>query len=129
MKKLITMFLVLLFISSIFFVSCGTTPAFLPSIPCVEAQYHIGERMTVYGVVASTNYAAGSIGQPTFLYLGQPYPNKIFIVVIWGEDRVNFPEPPGTYYQGEIIHVTGLITENQGVPQIEVTSPSQIRVE
>ncbi|MEW6141613.1 MAG: hypothetical protein AB1597_00445 [Chloroflexota bacterium] len=84
--------------------------------------------MTVYGPVASTTYAARSNGQPTFLNLGRPYPNQGFTVVIWGRDRSKFPSSPEKFYEGKTISVTGLIEEYRDVPEIIVTSPSQIEV-
>ena len=50
-----------------------------------------------------------------------------FVVIIWGEHRGNFPQPPESYYAGKTIYVTGLITEYNGIPQIEVTYPSEIQ--
>ena len=99
----------------------------IEGISCYEAKNHIGERTTVYGTVVSTNYAGGSSGQPTFLNMCYAYPNPDrFTVVIWGENRGNFPQPPEDYYDGKTIYVSGLIFHYDGVPEIEVTSPSQI---
>jgi uncharacterized repeat protein (TIGR02543 family) len=97
------------------------------AISCYEAKNHIGERTTVYGTVVDTNYASGSSGKPTFLNMCYSYPNpNRFTVVIWGENRVEFSQPPEDYYDGKTIYVSGLIVSCQGVPEIEVTSPSQI---
>jgi DNA/RNA endonuclease YhcR with UshA esterase domain len=93
-----------------------------------QASSYIGQRMTVYGPVASTNYAARSNGQPTFLNLGRPYPEQGFTVVIWGRDRSKFPSAPEKYYAGKTVHVTGLVEEYRGVPEIIVTDPGQIEV-
>lgn len=126
--------LVLLLVSSV--ISCDaltvtTTPeeTELPSnaISWDEAKYHIGERTTVYGLVVDTYWASGSSGLPTFLNIGRPYPDpERFTVVIWIGNRANFPQPPESYYLGKTIYVTGLITEYNGIPQIEATDPSQI---
>jgi hypothetical protein len=97
------------------------------AISCYEAKNYIGERTTVYGTVVDTNYASGSSGKPTFLNMCYSYPNpNRFTVVIWGENRVEFSQPPEDYYDGKTIYVSGLIVSCQGVPEIEVTSPSQI---
>ncbi|MEW5857599.1 MAG: hypothetical protein AB1861_09490 [Cyanobacteriota bacterium] len=94
-----------------------------------EARYHIGERTTVYGPVASTYWATGSKGQPTFINLGNAYPNtNRFTAIIWVQNRGNFSFAPESYYGGKTISVTGLIVDYEGVPEIEVTSPSQIQV-
>lgn len=92
-----------------------------------EAKHHIGERTTVYGPVVDTHWASGSKGKPTFLNMGKPYPDtERFTVVIWIQNRGNFPQAPEVYYLGKIIYVTGLITEYEGISQIEVRDPSQI---
>jgi len=97
------------------------------AISCYEAKNHIGERTTVYGTVVSTNYASGSSGKPTFLNMCYAYPNpNRFTVVIWDDNRDKFPQPPEDYYNAKTIYVSGLIVLYDGVPEIEVTSPSQI---
>jgi hypothetical protein len=91
-----------------------------------QAQHHIGERATVCGKVASARHASDSRGQPTFLDLDGPYPDQIFTVVIWGEHRDKFSEPPERLYRDKRLCVTGEITSHRDVPQIVVTAPSQI---
>ena len=92
-----------------------------------QAKDHIGERTTVYGPVVDTYYASGSSGRPTFLNIGNSYPNpNRFTVVIWGANRGKFAQPPEDYFLGKTICVTGLVVTHDGVPQIEVTSPDQI---
>ena len=101
------------------------------AIPWYEAKDHIGEWATennpVYGPVVGASYRPDISGQPTWLNIGEDYPSQNrFVVIIWGENRGNFPQAPEDYYLGKTIYVTGLITEYNGVPQIEVTSPDQI---
>ena len=94
-----------------------------------EAEYHIGERTTVYGPVVDTHWTSSSSGEPTFLNIGKPYPDPDrFTVVIWIQNRSNFSQAPEVYYLSKDIHVTGLITEYRGIAQIEVSNPSQIQV-
>lgn len=113
----------------------STTPAPKPTpqtqqqqaIPWDKAKYHIGDRTTVYGPVVDTAWASGSKGKPTFLNIGKRYPDpERFTVVIWIQNRGNFPQAPESYYLGKTIYVTGMITEYKGTPQIEVKGPSQI---
>lgn len=100
---------------------------FANAISCYEAKNHVGERTTVYGTVVSTKYAGGSSGKPTFLDMCYAYPDpNRFTVVIWDENRGKFPQPPEDYYDSKTIYVSGLIVLYNGVPEIEVTSPSQI---
>lgn len=92
-----------------------------------EAAQHIGETVTVCGLVVDTRYASSSRGRPTFLNLDKPYPKQVFTVVIWGEDRDKFGEPEEKYRDKHIC-VTGKIRSYRGVPQIQVTDPKQIEV-
>ena len=92
-----------------------------------EAKDHIGERTTVCGPIVSAMWATGSTGKPTFLNIGKPYPDPSrFTVVIWEDYRANFPQAPEVYYSGKTICVTGLIVPYDGVPEIEVKTPTQI---
>jgi len=96
-----------------------------------KAKDHIGDRTTVCGPVAGTKYGATSSGKPTWLNIGKDYPSsERFVVIIWGENRGNFPQAPEVYYLGKTIYVSGLIREypkGSGRAQIEVTDPSQIQ--
>src|SRR6266568_7920828 len=99
-------------------------------LTAAEAKDHMGETATVCGNVVSTRYAASTEGQPTFLYLDQTYPNKIFTVVIWGSKRSKFGKfaTPEVEYRERQICVTGKITKYGSVPEITADSPLQIAV-
>jgi len=96
-----------------------------------EAKNHIGERVTennpVYGPVVGTSYRPDIGGQPTWLNIGEDYPSQNrFVVIIWGDNRGDFPQAPEDYYLGKTIYVTGLIEYYGGVAEIQVASPDQI---
>jgi DNA/RNA endonuclease YhcR with UshA esterase domain len=90
-----------------------------------EAKEHFGETATVCGEVVSTRYADSTKGQPTFLNLDKPYPNQIFTVVIWGNNRSKFGTPENDF-KGKRICVTGKITAYAGLPEIVADEPKQI---
>jgi DNA/RNA endonuclease YhcR with UshA esterase domain len=94
----------------------------------LEAKDHIGESATVCGTVVSSRYAASTKGQPTFLNLEKQYPNQIFTVVIWGNNRSRFGTPE-TEYKGKRICVTGKIADYRGVPEIVASDPEEIKAE
>jgi len=98
-------------------------------ISAVDAAKYVGKSVTVCGRVALADYVVSSIGRPTYLNLDRPYPNHIFTVIIWGENRSSFPTPPEKAYSGKKICVNGTVTSFQEEPQIVVTIPSQITVE
>src|SRR5579864_3863503 len=79
-------------------------------LTALEAKDHVSEKATVCGKVASTRYAATIHGKPTFLNLDKPYPNQVFTVLIWGENREQFGAPEEMYRDKQIC-VTGKITE------------------
>jgi hypothetical protein len=91
-----------------------------------EARQHMGEHATVCGVVASASYAERARGQPTFLNLDKPYPNQIFTIVIWGENRAKFGAPESKYLDKRIC-VSGLIRNYHGEPETMPSDPSQIQ--
>jgi hypothetical protein len=93
-----------------------------------EAKEHYGETATVCGDVASTRYADSTKGQPTFLNLDKPYPNQVFTVVIWGNNRSKFGTPENDY-KGKRVCVSGKITAYAGLPEIVADEPKQITVE
>ncbi len=97
-------------------------------ITAAEAKGHIGEEVTVCGKVASTRFASSTRGQPTFLNIDKPYPNQVFTVIIWGNNRDRFGNPE-VLYRDKRICVTGKVTEYRGGAEIEARVPSQITIE
>lgn len=98
------------------------------SLTAAEAKNHIGEQAIVCGKVVSTRYAENVRGKPTFLNFDQPYPNQIFTVVIWGNDRPKFGSPE-TGYRGKSVCVSGLVNEYRGLPEVVAQEPAQIKLQ
>jgi len=108
---------------------CATeTAGAADRISAQQAAAHVGETLTVCGLVASTNYAVRSKGQPTYLNLERPYPNQAFTVLIWGTERRKFGEPENALL-GKRICATGTIKAYRGKPEIVATEPTQIAVQ
>ena len=93
-----------------------------------EAKEHFGDTATVCGAVVSTRYADSTKGQPTFLNLDKPYPNHVFTIVIWGNDRSKFGTPEKDYDRKRVC-VTGKITAYAGLPEIVADEPKQIKLD
>jgi hypothetical protein len=83
---------------------------------------HLGEPVRVRARIASVVYARSSRGRPTFINLGRAYPSsKRVTLVIWGEDRSNFPRAPERMFRrGMAVCAQGVPSLYRGVPQIEV---------
>jgi DNA/RNA endonuclease YhcR with UshA esterase domain len=109
-------------------VALATPAAAQKKLTAAEAKDHVGETATVCGSVVSTRYAASTKGQPTFLNLDKPYPNQVFTVLIWGENRSKFGTPESEY-KGKRICIAGKITEYRGAPEIVATDPQQMRAD
>jgi hypothetical protein len=82
-------------------------------LTAAEAKNHLGETATVCGRVASARFAEKAKGLPTFMNLDMPYPHQIFIIVIWGTDRLKFGNPERTYRDKNVC-VSRKITSHRG---------------
>lgn len=91
-----------------------------------DAAKHIGEKVTVCDKVFSTKLITPS--NMTFLDLGGFHPNQLITVVIKGEDRGKFKNPPEDYYKGKNVCVTGMIIDYKGKPEIVVSDSTQIKI-
>ena len=95
-----------------------------------DTSQHIGETQTVCGKVVESIYAISNEKHPTLLYLDQHYPNYVFAVLIWGEDRENFSGSPKMMYRDKDICVTGKIELSfKNKTHIVVKEPSQIQIQ
>jgi len=96
-------------------------------ISCAEAQAFVGQRRCLCGPVVRANNAANSRGAPTFLDLDEKYPSpRRCEILIWGNNRANFPEPPETAYRGKRVCVTGVLVSYNGILEIEARSQADI---
>ena len=64
-----------------------------------------------------------SRGKPTFINLDSAYPDQLFTILVWEEDRLKVGALPRS---GAHLCATGLIDYYHGVPQIVVRSSGQI---
>jgi len=109
------------------FVASASADA-VPEVPASEAMAYVGKTATVCGRVMSASHIGSVKGGPTFLNLDKPYPEQVFTVVIWNQNRGKFERPPERMFDGREVCVTGKIQTYRGKPQIEVTEPEQIRL-
>jgi len=92
------------------------------TLSAAQAKSHEGESATVCGIVSGEHTATRSKGEPTFINLDSAYPNEVFTIVVWGDDRKNVGTLPPTKSR---VCVTGLIKDYRGVPEIIVRSSGQ----
>jgi hypothetical protein len=108
-----------LFVAALLVTSTGETQTFTAA----QARMHDGETATVCGVVASERTAVESKGKPTFINLDSAYPDALFTVVVWEEDRQKVGTIPPLQAH---MCARGLIAYYHGVPQIIVRTRGQI---
>ncbi|MCP9752901.1 hypothetical protein [Ferruginibacter sp. HRS2-29] len=96
------------------------------AIPIDSIASYMGKKVTICSKVFGSKYFENSKRQPTFLNVGAAYPGNPLTVVVFGEDRKNFPEAPEKMYHQKEICVTGELIEYKGKPEIIVNSPEQI---
>ena len=84
------------------------------TISATEASQHVGQHETVCGEVAGEHTAANSRGTPTFINLDKPYPNQVFTILIWGDNRASV----GQFPESGRVCVSGIIAECRGKPEI-----------
>lgn len=95
----------------------------------LQAGEHVGETVTVCGVVLDTKYLSDSQRKPTFLNFDKPFPHHTFTAVIVNEARAGFAEAPEVAFKGKKVCVTGVIKISHSRPEMEVTNASQIEVD
>lgn len=92
----------------------------------LQAKYHVGEECKVCGTVVSTKYNQKGKGSPTYINLDKKFPNHVFTITIWGDDRKNFGFEPELELMKKVICVQGVVKTFKNVPQMSLQSESQV---
>lgn len=114
-------------LSRVFSGSIPTAPEI--SISSSDAMQHIGVYAEVCGPVANTSFREDIDGSPTFLNFDHPYPNQLFTVLIWGENRNSWQQAPELLYRDQSVCVIGTIKLFEDDPEIIAESPDQITIQ
>jgi DNA/RNA endonuclease YhcR with UshA esterase domain len=97
--------------------------AFAETITPAEARQHVGQSVTVEGIVSDVNTTdrAGV----TFLDIGGHYPDNVFTAVIFKDDASKFPNVDAL--AGKTIDVTGTVKLYMGRPEMILNDAGQIK--
>jgi DNA/RNA endonuclease YhcR with UshA esterase domain len=120
MKK-ITLFI------SIFTILAGTKAFSQTNITAKDAAKHLNEKVTVCDQAYGGKFLSGS--NITLIDIGASHPEELLTLLIKGDDRKKFKNPPETDLKGKKICVTGQIIDYKGKPEIVITDPDQIKVQ
>lgn len=94
-----------------------------------EAATHDGQRVAVTGPVADATYEPDVEGEPTFVNVGNTYPDgDRFDVVIFPDVRAQRAAPPENELPGERVCVIGEVDVRDGVPQIVLRDATDLAV-
>jgi hypothetical protein len=104
-------------------VLCCSSISPCQALTAARAREHDGQNATVCGIVASELQASDSKGKPTFINLDAAYPDQIFTVVVWEEDRPKLGALPRLFTH---MCAKGIISYFHGVPQIVVRNREQM---
>jgi DNA/RNA endonuclease YhcR with UshA esterase domain len=105
----------------------ATTTRVLAQISTIvpaAAKDHVGEQVTIEGMVSEVHHAAS--GRATFIDLGGRYPSNAFAAVIFQSDADKFPNVDAL--NGKTIDVSGRIRLYRGTAEIILSDPGQIKV-
>lgn len=113
--------LVILFLSG--------TPSFSQlRIQLEDVSKHIGDSVTVCGKMNGGRFLEKSKGGPTFLNLGEAFPNHTLTIVIWSDVRKQFETAPEVLFKDKEICVTGRVELFKEKPQIVLKTKEDLRV-
>ena len=119
MKKSIVAFVALFFSLNVFSQTL---------IKAEEVGKHVGDSVVVEARVFSTRYFESAKNTPTLLNIGAAFPNQLFTVVIYGEDRKNFSTAPEEYFKNQTVKIRGKVELYRDRPQIVVKNSEGIQV-
>lgn len=94
-----------------------------PTIAPAAAKDHVGEEVTVEGVVGEVHHTAS--GRATFIDIGGRYPSNPFAAVIFESDAAKFTNVDAL--DGKTVDVTGRVRLYRGAPEIILNDPGQIK--
>ena len=110
-----------------FFLALGlaltAAPALAQTIQPPEAKDHVGQVVTVEGMVSEVHKLAS--GRATFIDMGGRYPYNVFTAVIFSSDASKFPDVETL--NGKVVDITGRVTLYKGEPEIILNDPAQIK--
>ncbi|MEJ8818558.1 hypothetical protein [Lacibacter sp. H407] len=98
------------------------------TIPLEDVSKHIGDSVTVCGKVSGARFLEQAKGTPTFLNIGQVFPNNTLTIVIWSDVRKQFETTPEVLFKDKEVCVTGRIELFRERPQIVLRRKEDVRI-
>ena len=102
----------------------AATPAFAQTIQPADARAHVGQTVTVEGVVSEVHLSSRS--NTTFIDMGGHYPDNAFTAIVFAADAGKFPNLAAL--NGKTVDVTGPISLHDGKAEIILKAADQIKL-
>ncbi len=91
-----------------------------------DIRNHVGDSVKIMAKIYGGKYLERAENTPTFLDVGGKYPDAKLTLVIFGDVRKQFKNPPETYYEGKDEWITGRIQLFKNKPEIVIYGTGQI---
>lgn len=98
------------------------------TIPLEDVSKHVGDSVTVCGKVSGVRFLETAKNTPTFINLGQVFPNNTLTVVIWSDVRKQFETAPELLFKEKEVCVTGRVELFRERPQIVLKRSNDIKL-
>lgn len=95
-------------------------------INLADISRHVGDSVRFCSKVYNTRYFETSPNKPTLLDVNNSYSNQFVSLLIWEQDRNNFPNSPESLYLKKDICVRGVVELYNNSPRIIVRNRDQI---
>jgi len=112
-------------VAAVLLVPClaiGRAASQVPTVPDSEVANHVGQAVTVEGLVASVHVSHSGI---IFLNFGRPFPSQTVTAVVFRAAAGRFPDPH--QWEGRRVRVTGEVRLYRGRPEIVLSAPDQLQ--
>lgn len=116
-------------LSSLFLEELKIANIFRPvqEIPLTDISKHIGDSVRLCAKVYNTRFFESTRNKPTVLDVNNSHVSRLN-VIIYEQDRKNFPDAPENLYKDKDICITGVVESYNNIPQIIVRNADQIIV-
>lgn len=94
-----------------------------------DIKTHIGDSIRYCGKVVSARVMERMTAAPAFLNVDGAYPDQVFTIVIWKDDRLRFTNKPEVYYTNKKVCVSGKLEKYRDQLQVVVHSENQLSVQ
>ena len=96
-------------------------------IDLADVSKHVGDSVKIEAKIFGGKYLESAKGMPTFLNVGDNYPNAPLTLIIWNDVRSKFENQPiEEFYSGKRVIIYGVLKTYKNKLEIEIRDPKQL---